>query len=166
MNGSLLSRKFSISSLAPKSILPKSSRRSEDLSFLEANDALEIARQITLMEFEIFEAIKPRELIDLNWKDDDKKRNAPNLIKLSEFHDHIVHWLATEIVKGLDAKQRVRVMESIIMLGSVSFYNIQDKNFEQLHNFNGVQEVVSAFQNAAIESMKKTFGASFRLLIS
>jgi son of sevenless-like protein len=41
---------------------------------------IEIARQLTLMRFEVFKQIKPKELCDLAWTKKDALRRAPNVV--------------------------------------------------------------------------------------
>lgn len=88
-------------------------------------DPLEVARQLTLIEFELFMNIKPREFLDLAWMKDDKEQKAPNIIKMVRWSNHVIHWLVTEIVTIKDnVKQRALMMEKIIAIGQVKISEI------------------------------------------
>lgn len=79
----------------------------------------ELARQMTLMDFAIFQQIHPRELIDGNWSKTEKLFNAPNVCKLAQLANHIVQWLVSEIVLVTDMTVRITTMEHIISTARV-----------------------------------------------
>lgn len=111
-------------------------------------DPLELARQLTLVEADLFVNIKSREFIDLAWMKNDKTQRAPNIVRMTQWSNHVVQWLVTEIVNAREStKARAQCMEKIILLG---------QNLEKLQNFNGVKEVVAALQSSAVYRLKKT----------
>ncbi|KAJ3302781.1 hypothetical protein HDV03_004598 [Kappamyces sp. JEL0829] len=111
-------------------------------------DPLEAARQLTLIEFELFCKIKPREFVGLSWMKDDKETRAPNIIKMVRWSNHVIQWLVTEIVSQKDnIKQRAVMMEKIITMA---------KHCNALNNLNGVKEILAALQSSAVYRLKKT----------
>ncbi|KAI8910301.1 ras guanine nucleotide exchange factor domain-containing protein [Gorgonomyces haynaldii] len=112
-------------------------------------DPLEVARQLTLMEYDMFQSIKkPRELLDCNWMKEDKEVLAPNIIRMVRWSNHVVEWLVTEIVTIRDnIKARALMMEKIIQMA---------QHLEKLNNFNGVKEVLAAMQSSPVYRLKKT----------
>ncbi|TPX63113.1 hypothetical protein SpCBS45565_g06841 [Spizellomyces sp. 'palustris'] len=111
-------------------------------------EPLEVARQLTLIEFELFRAIKSREFLDLAWMKDSKETEAPNILRMTRWSNHVVQWIVTEIVSVKEStKARAAVYEKIIMLGHY---------FQKLKNFNGVKEIVAALQTASVYRLKKT----------
>ncbi|KAJ1558630.1 hypothetical protein HK096_008696 [Nowakowskiella sp. JEL0078] len=110
------------------------------LKFIDI-DPLEMARQITIME-------SRKELLDLAWMKDDKEIKAPNIMRMSRWTNHVIHWLISEIVSIKDnLKLRAQVYEKIVMLASY---------LEKLNNFNGVKEVLAALQSSSVYRLKKT----------
>ena len=52
---------------------------------------IEIARQITLLEFDLYRAVKPSELVGSVWMKTDKYNTSPNLLKMIAF-SNMVSW--------------------------------------------------------------------------
>ncbi|KAJ3092462.1 hypothetical protein HK102_007086 [Quaeritorhiza haematococci] len=111
-------------------------------------DPLEVARQLTLIEFELFGAIKPREFLDLGWMKPDKEIRAPNIMRMTRWSNHVVKWLISEIVLIKEStKMRAAVFEKIIMIA---------QQLEKLNNLNGAKEVLAALQSSSVYRLKKT----------
>jgi len=70
---------------APKSLLPKVKGTITKLSDIKT---LELARQITLLEYKMFSKIQPQELCEAAWTKKDKETAAPNVLRLARrFND-------------------------------------------------------------------------------
>ncbi|KAJ3128233.1 hypothetical protein HK100_009303 [Physocladia obscura] len=135
-----------VKSTPPKAIIPKqllkryspegsavqgtSRRNFEDvkLSFLDI-DPIELARQLTLIESDLFVQIKPREFLDMAWMKDNKETKSPNITKMVHWSNHVVQWIVTEILAVKEShKLRALIFERVISLGH---------QLEKLNNFNG-----------------------------
>jgi hypothetical protein len=127
------------------------SAKSEDGSLklkLTDCDPLEVARQLTLIEFDLFTKIRPREFVGLSWMKEDKEIKAPNIIKMVRWSNHVIKWLVTEIVTSKDSlRQRIQVFEKVISIA---------KHCYALNNFNAVKEVLAAIQSSAVYRLRKT----------
>ena len=98
---------------SPRPIYPKDSLEYTFLDF----DALELARQLTLMDSKIFCKIKPREFIGANWTKDNKDVNSPNLMNYINWERNIINWLVTEIVSQGNPKLQIQTFAKIISVG-------------------------------------------------
>lgn len=50
---------------------------------------IEIARQITLLEFDLYRAVQPSELVGCAWMKENKNKTAPNLLKMISFTNNV-----------------------------------------------------------------------------
>ncbi|KAI8848736.1 ras guanine nucleotide exchange factor domain-containing protein [Chytridium lagenaria] len=111
-------------------------------------EPLEIARQITIIESDLFLSIQVREFLDLAWMKDDKEIRAPNITRMIQWSNHVVHWIVSEIVAVKDSiKTRAQMFEKFIQVA---------QHLDKLNNFNGVKEVLAALQSSSVYRLKKT----------
>ena len=126
--------------------------------------AEELARQITLIEHQLFCSIDTREYLDLGWGKPDKDTRSPTIMRFIKWTTHLSYWAVTEILSFKTSKQRAAAMERIIMIGQVCFtlckaakrIKIMEKHLEKLNNFNGVTEIVAALNTSAIFRLRKS----------
>lgn len=68
-------------------------RWGEDLKLKHFDlEPIEIARQMTLVEYELFTAINPTEFLDQAWMKDDKEKRAPNICNMTKWSNHVGFW--------------------------------------------------------------------------
>ncbi|XP_047480152.1 son of sevenless homolog 2-like [Penaeus chinensis] len=108
---------------------------------------IEIARQLTLLEFKLYRAVKPSELVGTPWTKEDKEKRSPNLLKMIHHHTNVTHWFMRCIVDCDNFEERVAVMMRVVEIMVM---------FHDLNNFNGVFEVSSALASAAVHRLELT----------
>ncbi|XP_047132929.1 son of sevenless homolog 2 isoform X1 [Hydra vulgaris] len=102
---------------------------------------LEIGRQLTIMQSQIFRAIRPSELVGTVWTKKEKEKLSPNTLKLIRLSTLLTYWYELNIVEAHNFEERVAVYTRIIDILMV---------FLSLNNFNGMMEILGALNSAPV----------------
>jgi len=111
---------------------------------------LEVARQITLLDYDIFVKIEPKECLNQSWNKEYRVIKAPNVNEMIQTFNKLSNWVGTEIVQQEDLEKRAAVMEKMIELAN---------HCKELNNFNGLFSVISGLNLASIFRLKNTWAA-------
>ncbi|MCP9264846.1 Son of sevenless-like protein 1 [Dirofilaria immitis] len=106
---------------------------------------IEIGRQITLLQFDLYKAIKPIELVGSAWTKRDKDLRSPQLLKLIDHSTMLTYWVARSIVETASLDERVYMFSRVLEVMSV---------FEELNNFTGLVALYSALNSSSIYRLK------------
>jgi len=112
--------------------------------------SVDVARQLTIEEFEMYCCVEPRELIGQAWQREDKSEKAPNLVALIERFNKIAYWVATEILTKHELKTKVKYIQKFIKIAVMCY---------ECNNFNSVMQILSGLNNSAVKRLKSTWEA-------
>ncbi|KAG0786214.1 hypothetical protein G6F62_008052 [Rhizopus arrhizus] len=129
----------------PEPILPKNLKR---IQLLEL-DPQELARQMTIMDFRLYNRIKPVECLDKNWgKPDCEVHIAANIKALIEHSNQVTAWVTDSILTREEVKKRATVLKYWICVA---------EKCRLLNNYNTCMAILSAFDNGSIGRLKRTW---------
>lgn len=125
---------------SPEPILPRNLKKFKLLDV----DALEMARQLTLMDFKMYSAIKPVECLDKAWSRD----VAVNIQASIDYCNRVTTWVSDEILSQSEVKKRSAIIKYWV--------SVADK-CRSFNNFNTCMAILSAFDNSAVGRLKRTW---------
>ena len=88
----------------------------------------EIARQLTLIEFDLFAAIKPSEFLNQNWNKKTSAITSANILNISARFNKMVLWVIRAILSKKEIKKRAQRMTKIIDIAWVITNNNNNNN--------------------------------------
>jgi len=133
----------------PEVLAPKFGNNSEPPKFLDINP-LELARQMTLVSRQLFEAINSKELtmFEKNSWMKSSPGSAPALFSLTSYESSVTNWVASEIVVYVNTSQRVEVLRRFIQIA---------ENCRKFQNFSDMMAVAKGLFHPSIQRLKKTW---------
>jgi len=116
------------------------------VSFYDIED-VEIARQLTIMDFQLFVRIKPTEFLNQAWTKPKLQHRCRNLLAIIEHFNVVSSWVATMVLNCETVRMRAKAMAKMINIA---------KHLKRLNNFLGLTAFVAAFNTSAISRLKWT----------
>ncbi|KAF4617443.1 hypothetical protein D9613_005997 [Agrocybe pediades] len=126
----------------PPPILPKSGKK---LKLLDI-DPLELARQLTLIESELYQKIKPMECLQRSREQ--KSDSADNITTVIQTSNRIADWVAHLILSKEDSRRRAAVVKHLIAVAD---------RCRTLNNFSTMIAITSGLNTPPIRRLKRTW---------
>ena len=101
----------------------------------------EFARQITMLDMQIFKAVARSELQNLAWSRRDKFEKAPNVVEFTRRFNHLSFWVTREVLHCVDAHQRSDKLAHFISIA---------KKLYALNNLHSMMAIVSGLRSAPV----------------
>lgn len=115
----------------------------------EEIDPREAARQICIIEQELYRAIRPRECLNQAWNHKTLKETAaPNILAMIRRFNRVSAFVTTTIVKCDSLKERAKKVERFVTIAM---------HLRELHNYNSVQEILAGLTTSPVHRLKKTW---------
>ncbi|KAK9240546.1 ras guanine nucleotide exchange factor domain-containing protein [Lipomyces kononenkoae] len=147
---------FNLGGPVPPPILPKRGMKKLKLTHI---DALELARQLTIIESQLFNRIRPLECLNRAWS---AKRSgsvssngsicgpapAENIKALILYSNQLTNWTAQVALVQTDLKKRANVIKHLISVA---------EKCRQLNNFSSMTAIISALYSATIHRLSRTW---------
>jgi len=108
----------------------------------------EIARQMCLIDHEIFSSIRPHEFLGQSWKKKNSHIQAPNIIRLIQHFNQVSSWCQAMILYQRNLRKRAYVLGRLL---KICFY------LDRLENLNSFCAIMSGIRSTPIFRLKKTF---------
>jgi len=115
------------------------------LSLLDL-DSVEIARQLTIVESKRFCAIRPHELLGLEWTK--KKGRAENVLAMSRFSTNLTNLVVDTILAADQTKKRVAVLKHWIKIAKVCL---------DIDNYSALMAIACSLTASAISRLRQTW---------
>lgn len=90
-----------------------------NLEFIDL-DETEIARQLTIIEFELFANIQPTELLNQAWNKPKLKHRASNVLAMINRSNEVSGWVAAMILKQEKLRTRARMWIKFVKIAEVN----------------------------------------------
>ncbi|GAB1868606.1 Ras-specific guanine nucleotide-releasing factor 2-like isoform X1 [Camponotus japonicus] len=126
--------------LTPPSVQSKES--------IETLSALEIAEQMTYLDYQIFVSITSEEFLGQAWMKTDKATRAPHILLMTKRFNEVSQLVVSEIIRRSNMSARVAAIEKWTAVADIN---------RVLHNYNGVLQICAAFTNSSVYRLKKTW---------
>lgn len=132
---------YTFNSPPPPTYVPKSS----DFNDFEP---MEVARQLTLIEYDLYKGIEAKECLNQAWSKTDKEERAPHIVAMIKRFNLVSAWVATEIIKSEKLSERMIKVKKFLYIA---------RYCRDIGNFNGVMEILAGLQNSAVHRLRKTW---------
>lgn len=110
-------------------------------------DAVEIARQITLKQMNVFCSILPEELLASQWMKNGGV-DAPNVKAMSSLSTDLSNLVADTILQYTEIKKRAAVIKQWIKIANQCL---------ELHNYDGLMAIICSLNSSTISRLRKTW---------
>jgi len=111
-------------------------------------DELDIAQQLTLIEFDIYSQVKEMELLGQAWSSEKKSHISQNVSQLLQRANRTANWVSTCVLIQSKVKDRTKILSK--------FMNIA-KHLKELNNYNTLMGIIAGINTVAVSRLRHSF---------
>ncbi|KAG0034782.1 hypothetical protein BGZ81_003186 [Podila clonocystis] len=137
---------LNLSTQAPQPITPRNLKR---IRFMDL-DPLELARQLTILETNIYNRIRPVECLGKAWTSSDpvEAAKAVNIKKIIETSNCYANWINEIVLSEPEIKKRAAILKHLVAVA---------EKLRQLNNFSTLSTTTAALNLSPIHRLKRTW---------
>ncbi|KAF9330033.1 hypothetical protein BG006_006966 [Podila minutissima] len=145
-DGSFRRMVLNLSTQAPQPITPRNLKR---IRFMDL-DPLELARQLTILETNIYNQVRPVECLGKAWTSSDPvvAAKAVNIKKIIETSNSYANWINEIVLSEPDIKKRAAILKHLVAVA---------EKLRQLNNFSTLSTTTAALSLSPIHRLKRTW---------
>ncbi|KIY46592.1 ras GEF [Fistulina hepatica ATCC 64428] len=128
----------------PTPVLPKSNKKPKLIDI----DALEMARQLTLIESQLFQKIRPMECLQRAREQKQKSESSDNITAVIQTSNRIANWVAEQVLSKEDSRRRASTVKHFIMIAD---------RCRSMNNFSSMIAITSGLNTPPIRRLKRTW---------
>jgi son of sevenless-like protein len=111
-------------------------------------EPLELARQVTLLDHELFRQLRSHEFLKTAWNGKDAERRAPNIRRLIQHTNRMADWVAQCIISEPARSRRAQLIEHFIRTARCCL---------RLNNFAGLAWILMALDSDGVFRLRRTW---------
>uniref|UniRef100_A0A5K3F8N1 DH domain-containing protein n=1 Tax=Mesocestoides corti TaxID=53468 RepID=A0A5K3F8N1_MESCO len=112
--------------------------------------ALDIAEELTYIDYHIFRSIRTEELLNQVWMKDGKETNAPNVMLATKRFNEVSKLVVSEVISRSEVPERAACIEKWIAIADIC---------RCLQNYNGVLQICAGLENSSVHRLRGTWEA-------
>jgi son of sevenless-like protein len=106
-----------------------------------------VATSIAVEDSTLFRDVQPKEFLHKSWSDPKFEEVAPTLFKMTQRFNQLGLWVAYEIAKPEQPKERAQVIQAFVAIA---------QELLQLRDYSGMLAVMGGLNNSSVSRLKKT----------
>jgi len=110
----------------------------------------EIARQLTIIDFNLYTSIQASELLKMSWANPKHRHKAPGVIAMLQRFDNVAFWVSYTILMSFadKNKQKSKMLTKFIKIA---------EHLRALNSFNTLMAILTGINHSSVKQLKKYF---------
>lgn len=101
------------------------SQKMEPTFHIKRAKPLDIAIQLSLIEYYMFSMIQPDEFFNQAWLKNNKEDKSPNITAITKRFNWVSLWVCSSILQCKNLKKRAKILEKFVTIAWVNLLNLE-----------------------------------------